>query len=310
MLIFNRPETTARVFEAVRAAKPPKLLLVADGPRVGKIGEKEKCRAARSIVQHVDWPCTVLTSFSDENLGCKLRISTGLDWVFSQVDEAIILEDDCLPHPSFFRFCEEMLARYRDDERVMMIAGTNYLIDKLLIKESYCFSRYYSIWGWASWKRAWSKYDINMSEWETLRSQDQLKSLYSEKFMCNYISKMFDSAFENRINTWDIQWFYSCLINNGLCIVPRVNLVSNIGIEGTHSSKVSSNHNFAVFDIDLDNLSHPQSVIPNRLYDGQFFSMHFEKTLITKLARLVRKWNEKLKSLKFLTDTKVVSSAK
>ena len=121
-LIFNRPETTARVFEAIRRVRPPKLLVVADGPRSDREGENEKCRAARSVIERVDWPCEVITNYADTNLGCRTRISSGLDWVFANVDEAIILEDDCLPDPSFFPFCEELLARYRDDDRIMIIA--------------------------------------------------------------------------------------------------------------------------------------------------------------------------------------------
>ena len=125
-LVFNRPDTTARVFAEIARARPPKLLVVADGPRTDVPGEPERCQAARAIVEHgVDWPCQVLTNYADSNLGCKRRVSSGLDWVFDMVEAAIILEDDCLPHPTFFRFCEELLDRYRDDERIMTVSGIN-----------------------------------------------------------------------------------------------------------------------------------------------------------------------------------------
>ena len=124
-LIFNRPDTTAKVFEAIRQAKPPKLLVVADGPRSDNPSEAEKCQAAREIIEQVDWECEVLTNYSDVNLGCKTRVSSGLDWVFDNVEEAIILEDDCLPHPSFFPFCEKLLDNYRDDKRIMDIRRNN-----------------------------------------------------------------------------------------------------------------------------------------------------------------------------------------
>ncbi|MGC1799486.1 MAG: hypothetical protein WA701_03795, partial [Solirubrobacterales bacterium] len=179
MLIFNRPETTARVFERVREARPPKLLVVADGPRADRPGEAGRCREARAVVEAVDWPCELMTDYSEVNLGCGKRISSGLDWVFDSVEEAIVLEDDCLPHPSFFRFCEELLKRYRAEERVVHVSGDNFqsagraggAVGRLLRlagrswSPSYYFSRYAHVWGWASWRRAWSDYDFEMTAW-------------------------------------------------------------------------------------------------------------------------------------------------
>jgi hypothetical protein len=151
--IFNRPDTTARVFEAIRQAQPSKLLVVADGPRSTRPGEAEKCAATRAIIDQVDWECEVLTNYSDVNLGCRHRVSSGLDWVFEQVEEAIILEDDCLPHPTFFRFCEELLEWYRHDHRIVAISGDNFQNGHQSGEFSYYFSRYVHIWGWATWRR-------------------------------------------------------------------------------------------------------------------------------------------------------------
>jgi GT2 family glycosyltransferase len=151
-LIFNRPDTTARVFEAIRQAKPPKLLVVADGPRPDRPDDIEKCKAARAIVEGVDWDCEVLKNYSDINLGCGKRPATGITWVFEQVEEAIILEDDCMPNPTFFEFCQAMLAEYRDDKRIMMIGGTNFLGEWKSKIQSYHFSFYGGTWGWASYK--------------------------------------------------------------------------------------------------------------------------------------------------------------
>lgn len=270
-LVFNRPDTTVQVFEAIRQARPETLLVVADGPRPERTGEAEHCEEVRTIIKGIDWPCEVLTNYADSNMGCKQRISSGLDWVFSQVDEAIILEDDCLPHPSFFRFCQEMLARYRDDERIMMIGGTNYLLDRLDIEESYCFSRYFAIWGWATWRRSWQKYDITMKGWERFKKEKQLASYYSQRFMQRYLEYSFDLAYTNQANTWDIQWFYTCLFNNSMSIVPKVNLVSNIGTLGTHSSEKSANHFFETFNIEVEGLQHPIHFNPNPAYDDRFF---------------------------------------
>lgn len=149
-LIFNRPDTTRRVFAEIAKARPPKLLVVADGPRADHPDDVEKCAAVRAIIDGIDWDCKVLTNYSDINLGCKRRVSSGLDWVFDTVEEAIILEDDCLPHPAFFRFCEEMLNKYRDDKRIAMISGDNFQFGRKRTEYSYYFSRYPHIWGWAS----------------------------------------------------------------------------------------------------------------------------------------------------------------
>ena len=274
-LIFNRPDTTEQVFAAIRRARPPMLLVVADGPRADCSGEAAQCAAARAVIAQVDWPCKVLKNYSDVNLGCKQRIASGLDWVFREVEEAIILEDDCLPHPDFFPFCEKLLERYRDDERVMMIGGTNYLLDKLDIPESYCFSRYFPIWGWASWRRAWAMYDINMKEWPRLKAEGHLRSLYGQWYMRRHLTKAFDATYAGRINTWDTQWFYSCLFNSGLSIIPRRNMISNIGTIGAHAGGYSANNFFPVFPCAIDQLIHPKYVHPHQLYDQPFFSKQF-----------------------------------
>jgi hypothetical protein len=284
-IIFNRPDLTGIVFKAISQARPKKLLIIADGPRFSE--EVGKCEEARSIIDKVDWDCEVLTNFSETNLGCKKRVSSGLDWAFSEVEEAIILEDDCLPHRSFFKFCETLLDKYRDDEQVMMISGDNFLIDGPKGEDSYFFSRYFAIWGWASWRKAWKKYDIGMKDWGIFKCQKQLDLFYTQEYMRRYITSMFDGAYKNEIDTWDTQWFYSCLFNNGLCIVPQVNLVSNIGITGTHSSSVGRNQNLPVFFLDCENLKHPILIFQNHLYDDQFFEGNFKprkKTFITKIG--------------------------
>lgn len=289
LLIFNRPDTTKQVFAAIRQAQPETLLVVADGPRPDRVGEADACARARAIIEQVDWPCRVLKNYSNVNMGCKERVSSGLEWVFKEVEEAIILEDDCLPHPDFFPFCEKMLEKYRDDERIMMIGGTNYLLDQLKIPESYCFSRYFAIWGWASWRRAWKQYDITMKDWKRFKTEGQLKSFYSQGFMEKHVSSMMELAYYNRTNTWDIQWFYSCLFNNGLSIIPRVNLISNIGLVGTHTSGDVSNNCFPVFALDTLDIKHPQYVFPDYAYDDTFFRRKIKKTVGTVVRLFFRK---------------------
>ncbi len=265
-LVFNRPDTTQKVFEAIRQAKPPKLLVVADGARPHKAGEAEKCAATRAIFEQVDWNCEVLTNYSEENLGCKQRVSTGLDWVFELVEEAIILEDDCLPEPSFFGFCEELLERYRDDERVMSICGTNYQLGRRRTVDSYYFSLYSNCWGWATWRRAWKYYDIEMKLWPQLRDTDFLKNLLVDRRGVEVWNKIFNDIYEGRGNSWFFRWMLSCWTQSGLAIISARNLICNIGSGVDATNTISSDDwvfmNMPVEAIDLP-LKHPSYMIRN-----------------------------------------------
>lgn len=233
-IIFNRSDTTERVFAEIAKAKPPTLLVIADGPRADHPEDNEKCSAARAIIDRVDWDCEVLKNYSDINLGCKHRISTGLDWVFDTVEKAIILEDDCLPHPTFFRFCEELLEKYRDDERIMHISGTNVLVNNSK-SNTYYFSNRTEIWGWATWRRAWKYYDVNISFWPTLKNTGYISNMFPG-LNGMIFEALYDDAYNNKIDTWDIQWTL-CRLVNGLGIFPMVNLISNVGYgkDGTHT---------------------------------------------------------------------------
>jgi len=235
-IIFNRPDTTAMVFEEIRRARPPKLLVVADGPRSGCLGETEKCDLARAIIEQVDWPCEVLKNYSNTNLGCGGRVSSGLDWVFQTVEEAIILEDDCLPHQDFFYFCEELLKRYRYDDDVMSIGGTNFLKGIRRGESSYYFSSHFHVWGWASWRRAWIKYDYEAKN----MTKEKLSVIVDRRFISSgekrFYKNMFNDMKKGEVDTWDYQWLFTHLFNDGLTIIPNVNLVINIGPHGTHFS--------------------------------------------------------------------------
>lgn len=232
-LIFNRPDMTQRVFAAIRDARPDKLFIGADGARRDKPGEAELCNQVRRIVlDGIDWPCDVKTLFRDKNLGCKVAVSSAITWFFEQVEDGIILEDDCLPEHSFFCFCEELLERYREDPRIMMISGDNFQ-PVMRGGNSYWFSRYVHIWGWATWRRAWQKYDLGMRSWPELRSKKQFAAFLPPSIYRNAES-MFDSAFAGKTSTWDTQWFFACWANSGLSILLNTNLVTNIDSGGTH----------------------------------------------------------------------------
>jgi hypothetical protein len=238
LIIFNRSGTTAKVFEAIRRAKPPKLFVIADGARVGREGEAEKCAAARAIVDRVDWDCEVFKNYSEVNLGCGLRPASGISWVFEHAPEAIILEDDCLPAPSFFRFCEQMLEHYRDDERVMHVSGTNLLFGRGRRDYSYFFSRYPFCWGWATWRRAWRHFDYDLKRWPEVRAGDWLASALDDRSVAKFWTQQFDDVYAaGKRHIWDFQWIFACWIQRGLSVIPRVNLVSNIGFgdDATHT---------------------------------------------------------------------------
>lgn len=257
LFLFNRPGTTARVFDAIARARPAHLLLVADGPRADRPGEAERCRAARAVVEQVNWDCRVETYFSETNLGCKQRIASGLDWVFSQVDRAIILEDDCLPAPDFFRFCDEVLARHHADPRVHMIRGSNFLGGRQVSADSYYFSRFFNIWGWATWARAWQHYDVTMRRWPELRETRWLEGRLPHPGMADLVRHFFDETHAGRVDTWDYQWMLCGWLQDALAAVPAANLISNIGHgqDATHTGNPGSH---------LAELSHQSLVSPLR----------------------------------------------
>lgn len=237
-IIFNRPETTKVVFEAIRKAQPAKLYIAADGPRQGKTGEYERCQAARNIAINVDWECDVQSLFRDTNLGCKVAVSSAIDWFFENVEEGIILEDDCVPDISFFRYCDELLEKYRHDGRIGMISGDNFQFGRKRTGASYYFSRFTHIWGWATWRRAWEKYDVEMTLWPEVRDNGFLIDMLDTQGEVDYWSHIFERTYAGQINTWDYQLMFSFWVNSFLNILPCNNLVKNIGFNanGTHAT--------------------------------------------------------------------------
>lgn len=237
-MVFNRPDTTRRVFAAIAAARPSRLLLIADGARANRPGEAERCQLVRQIVTAVDWPCKVDTNFAAENMGCRRRVVSGLNWVFSLVEEAIILEDDCLPDPSFFPFCTEMLERYRDESRVGVIYGYNALENIVPRTYSYLFSRMVGPWGWATWRRAWKEYDENLRSWPQMKADGLLQRILPDQRSIAYWTRILDGMHDGTgTDTWDYQWIYTTWAKDWLCIVPTLNLIRNIGFgpEATHT---------------------------------------------------------------------------
>jgi len=282
-IIFNRPDTTKSVFAEIAKARPPKLLVIADGPRADHPDDAKKCAAVRAIIDGVDWDCEVLTNYSDVNLGCKRRISSGLDWVFDTVEKAIIFEDDCLPHPTFFRFCEELLEKYRDDERIAMISGNNFQFGRKRTEYSYYFSRYTHIWGWASWRRAWGNYDVDMKMWPEIRDGEWLKDLFGAKRSVWYWKYIFENVYKGKIDTWDYQWTFACWIQNALTVLPNVNLVSNIGFgsEAVHTIEKNKFSNMKTEPVTFP-ISHPPYILRDSVTDYITEKTNFSGQLLKK----------------------------
>jgi hypothetical protein len=268
-IVFNKPETTQRVFEQIARAKPRKLYVATDGPRSAE--EAETCRRAQEIATNLSWDCELKTLFRDRNVGCQQGPKGAIDWFFGMEESGIILEDDCVPTQSFFRYCDELLVRYRDDERVGAISGISYVKPGTL-GDSYYFSRYPLTWGWASWARVWRHYDLELKQWPKLRETDFLSEIGGSSFGFEaYWRKMFDDCYEGKWpSAWDYQWAFSNWAKRYVACVPAVNLVSNIGFGGggTHHSRYNSVvHGRPTFEMSFP-LKHPSSFSRSGKHDN------------------------------------------
>lgn len=272
-LVFNRPDLTARVFAEIRRARPERLFVLADGPRKDHPDDAEKVLGVRSVVEQVDWPCQVERNYSDVNLGCRRRVSSGLDWVFERVENAIILEDDCLPHKAFFSFCTELLERYADDDRVYHITGFCPTRASWRGKTSYCVSHYAIPWGWASWRRAWKFADMEMRNWPTCRDSGRHRTMFGTRKEVKYFEWMWDAAHQGHLDTWDVQWCLSVLMQGGMVLRPAVNLIRNLGFreDATHTTDPSQGPAECGVETLEFPLIHPSSLVWEKKLDRRLF---------------------------------------
>lgn len=280
-LIFNRPDTTAKVFERIREIKPEKLFVSADGPRASKAGEAERCEETRRIIDNVDWQCEVHRNFSSENLGCKRGVVKGITWFFENVEEGFIIEDDCILEESFFTFAEEMLARYRNDERIMHIGAANFQDGKKRGDASYYFSKLCHVWGWATWRRAWKHYDVQIKSFDKFKAENGIAKILKDEKMRAHWMKLFQTVYDNALDTWDFQWVYTVWEQGGMSIIPNVNQVSNIGFGKDATHTTVSGHELAENKSEsLGNIVHPDRVeiiekadlytFYNKIYESKF----------------------------------------
>ena len=287
--IFNRPDTTQKVFAAIAAARPERLFVIADAARLDRPGEHELVEKAKAIATQVDWQCEVKTNFSAQNLGCRQRVSSGLKWVFEHVEDAIVLEDDCLPHPSFFSYCTELLERYRHDHRVAAISGDNFQQGISRTSDSYYFSKYFHCWGWASWRRAFETIDFEMKSWPDFKQRGFLKTWSDTDAEHEYWLEIFDSQHAGKIDSWAYPWFYSCWAQSGLTILPDANLVSNIGFDDDATHTTASDSRLANLEtFEVGPLQHPTLVVRNREADEYTFENVFRSLDKTPLRK--KKW--------------------
>jgi hypothetical protein len=270
--------------------KPRTLVVIADGPRGERPGEIDVCNRVRAIVEKIDWPCELLKNYADTNLGCGIRVKSGLDWAFQKIEQAIILEDDCLPDLSFFRFCNELLERYRNDERVMQISGSNFLFGRQGFEESYYFSSYPLGWGWATWRRAWNHFDFEMRSWSSGLNR------FIDKFEKPSERAFWKATYDDlrgRLDIWDYQWALTCIDRDGLCVTPATNLVENIGFGAgaTHTKSRLAAMRPAVAAMHFP-LRHPSRLEPNAAAD-EFTAQRFfySRSRVEKgIEAIKRRW--------------------
>jgi hypothetical protein len=319
-IIFNRPDTTKLVFEQIRKARPKKLFIAADGPRENNQHDEEKCTQAQKIAKQIDWPCELQTRFLQDNHGCGHAPSSAINWFFHHVDRGIILEDDCLPNQSFFLFCEKLLDFYQNDSRVMHIAGTSYFEHLNNSTDgSYFFSRIPKIWGWATWRRAWEKYDFFMENFDDFEKNHEIKNIFDQELTQIAWNSTFQQVRKHikgpeTTSVWDFQWTYTLFSHNGLCINPTRNLVKNIGF-GENATHTKEDNpliaNTKTEEIDFAKFQHQQFFLPDKDEElwtlEHVFNIKIPNGIVWETKKLLKKKFPKLKNLYSKTKQKLTS---
>ncbi len=290
LIIFNRPEETKKVFEVIKQIKPETLFIAADGPRENVFTDSNLCAEARDIISKVDWPCKLETRFQEKNLGCKIHVSSSIDWFFKHVEEGIILEDDCLPDPSFFDFASSLLSRYKNNEEIMHINGTNFQFGHLRGEPnaSYYFSRCPHIWGWATWKRAWNKYDVDMKDLNEYISSKRIYSLFKDKRSADFWISLWKHIKSKNIDTWDAQWAYTVMKYSGIAITPNYNLVENIGFGNSSTHTANKNDGRKQSKESINSIIHPQTIKVDMEADDFLVKTQYIESIFQKLLRKLK----------------------
>lgn len=291
--IFKRPDLTQMVFDQIRKVKPKQLFISADGARLHKAGEAEQVEAARKIFEAVNWDCEVKTLYREQNLGCRMAMSGGIDWFFEHVEKGIILEEDCVPDLSFFPFVKEMLNKYEDHNEIMSISGLN-LIDSQFEEQedAYLFTKFVFYWGWATWKRAWNKMDVHMQRFPEFVENNYIDRLLQDKSAQKYLLQKFHETHTKQNDSWAYAWFYNCVLHHGLSIVPKYNLIQNVGFgeEATHTNFAEKSFQTSSKALTFP-LVHPKKIqaAPKKVADQFFYAGHKSRFLLI-VNRVFPKW--------------------
>ena len=286
LMVFNRPQETQQVFDCLRILQPRRLFIAADGPRPDKPTDKELSTEVRSIVQKIDWECDLKLLFRTQNLGCGKAVSEAISWFFEHVEAGIILEDDCIPSIDFFTFCKTLLAHYQNNDRIMMVSGSNFVQnDSVYLNTSYYFAAVGPIWGWATWKRAWTHYDYEMTGYATFKAKNQMKEIFSHSKLQKIYYKIFDSFLKNnmQMNTWDYQWQFTMMQQRGVAIIPKVNLVTNIGFDKNATHTQQAGRNSFLKTGFLQELIHPEIIEKNEHLVRKFYEQHLKVAWISRI---------------------------
>lgn len=268
LLIFNRPNLTEQVMDEIRSAEPPKLFIGADGPRKMYPEDAKRCEQAREVATQVDWDCEVHTLFRNNNIGLKQAVSSAITWFFEHVEAGIILEDDCVPHPTFFPYCAELLERYRDDKRVMVVSGSNFQPEHRKYRASYYFSIYNHCWGWATWRDAWATYEGTVPTWPSLRKTSWLNGWLGRSLEAEFWTEIFDRVHRDEIDSWAYPWTFACWKEHGLTALPATNLVANVGFgeNATHTKRADREADYLSTGPMTFPLDHPPTMV--RFYEA------------------------------------------
>lgn len=271
IIIFNRPDKVERLMAALAISKPRHLYVAADGPRSHRPDDIEKCARTRALATTVTWECEVHTYFSETNKGCRLGVSSGITWFFSQVEAGIILEDDCIPTPAFFTFTTTLLNKYEQNAQIMHINGSSFLTlaESGINPSSYYVSALPLVWGWATWRRAWTQYDIKMKQLDTVVDTLGRNHIFAQKSFARFWQKLFGHILSAKVDTWDAQWVYTIMNAGGATITPPQNLIENIGFDAdaTHTTE-NSPHALKSVTFELTTLIHPDDITINQRLDS------------------------------------------
>ena len=276
LIAWRRPHTLRQVINAIRPIAPSLVFVACDGPNIDRPGEFENVAATRAVIEsEIDWPCHIERLYSDVNQGCRLGVSRAITWFFEQVEEGIILEDDCVPHPDFFLYCTTLLERYRSDTRVWCVSGNNFQNGHWRGDGSYYFSRYNHCWGWATWRRCWQHYDAGLSQWPTLRSSGLLTSIFHDRLERNYWLRIWQRLLDQgKPDSWAYRWTFTCLVNGGLSALPNRNLVTNVGFGSDATHTTGRPINTAIAE-GIDPYQHPSFLLRDVDADRYTYDHHF-----------------------------------